>query len=126
MRKVGEPSYKLDLHESSKVHTVFHVSCLKKVVGKPVIVSVEIPPMDDEGKRILVSKKILQTIEIRLRNRTIKDYLVLWKGIPSQDSTWENEHVLLHSGIQSLEEKNFLEGRVVMPLPCDLINDVFS
>ena len=54
VRKVGEPSYKLDLHESSKVHNVFHVSCLKKVVGKPVIVSVEIPPMDDEGKRILV------------------------------------------------------------------------
>ena len=61
MRKVGEVAYELDFPKKSKVHNVFHVSCLKKVVGKHVTDSTELPPFDDEGKLILVPNKILQT-----------------------------------------------------------------
>ena len=59
MRKVGEVAYAIDFPENSKVHNVFHVSCLKKAIGKQVTVSAELPPLDDEGKLILVPGKIL-------------------------------------------------------------------
>ena len=61
LRKVGEVDYELEFLEDSKVHNIFHVSCLKKVVGKQVTISIEFPTLDDEGKLILVPDKILQT-----------------------------------------------------------------
>ena len=89
--KVGEVAYELDLPTSTRIHNVFHVSCLKKVVGQQVVVSEEIPPLDDEGHLVLVPEKVLMSRENKLRNRTVKEYLIQWKGLPSEYSTWEGE-----------------------------------
>ena len=50
-------------------------------------------PLDDEGWLTLVLENILKTRERRLRSRTIKDYLVQWKDIPSEYATWEEENI---------------------------------
>ena len=63
VRKVGEVAYELDFPEYIKVHNVFHVSCLKKAIRQQVTVLAELPPLDYEGKLILVPNKILQTRE---------------------------------------------------------------
>ena len=73
VRKIGEVGYGLELPEGSKIHNVFHVSCLEKYIGKKIVTSEILPPLDDEGQLTLVPKKILKTRERRLRSRTIKE-----------------------------------------------------
>ena len=80
-------NYELELPTGSKIHNVFHVSCLKKVIGKSILVSETLPPLYDKGQLILIPDKILKTREVRLRSRTIKEYLIQWKDLPSEEST---------------------------------------
>jgi hypothetical protein len=60
MRRVGEVCYELELLEGSKIHKVFHVSCLKKEVGKFISTSEEIPLLDEEGQLDLVPEEVLE------------------------------------------------------------------
>ena len=111
VQKIGEVAYELELPEGSKIHNVFHVSCLKKSLGKQIVTSKILPPLDDEGHLTLVPGKILKTRERRLRSRTIKEYLVQWKDLPSEDATWEEEKILSHPNL-NLRTSNLGWGRL--------------
>ena len=114
LRRVGEVAYELELPAESRVHNVFHVSRLKKALGHRVVPSTVLPPLDDEGKLILVPESILEYRERQLRRRTIREYLVKWRDLPVEDATWESEEILQHPALRLLEDKQFQEGRTVM------------
>jgi hypothetical protein len=96
--KVGVVAYELDLPQAKKIHNGFHVSCLKRAIDKHITPIEELPPLDEEGKLILIPKEILKVCEKNLRRRSIKEYLVKWKDLPIEDATWESEHVLQETG----------------------------
>jgi hypothetical protein len=91
LQKIGTMAYKLELPASSRVHPVFHVSCLKKVIGDKIPVQTILPELEEEGKIILEPEAITDTRIRQLRNRSISEYLIKWRKLPAEDSTWEDE-----------------------------------
>jgi hypothetical protein len=84
----------LELPASSRVHPVFHVSCLKKVIGNKIPVQTILPELDEEGKLILDPEVVIETRICQLRNRSISEYLIKWKNLLAEDSTWEDENFI--------------------------------
>jgi hypothetical protein len=89
--RVGEVAYELELLEGRKIQNMFHVSCLKKALGKQVTTSPDLPPLDEEGKLILVPEEVLEVRERKLCNNVIQEYLIRWWDIPVEDATWEGD-----------------------------------
>ena len=73
-----------------------------------------IPPLDDEFQLIFVLENILKIRKRRLRSKTIKEYLVQSKDLPSEDATWEEEKILQHPNLKLLEDNQSWVGRTVM------------
>ena len=109
LRKIGAVAYELQLPEGSKIHSVFHVSWLKKVLGKKIEPCAKLPPLNDEGHLVLNPEVILDTQQKKLRNKTIIEYLIKWRNLPSEDATWEREDT-----IKLLEDKQNQAGKTVI------------
>ena len=90
-KKINQVVYELRLPDKSRIHNVFHVSCLKKMLGQHQTVQTILPMLDDEGRIILEPKAIIATRERRLRSRTLKEYLIRWNFFPDEDASWETK-----------------------------------
>jgi hypothetical protein len=76
---------------SSQVHPIFHVSCLKKVIGDKIPVQTIFLELDEEGKIILELEAITDTRIRQLRNRSISEHLIKWRKLLTEYSIWEDE-----------------------------------
>ena len=76
------------------MHPVFHVQCLKKVIGENLLVQTILPELNDEGKIIFESEVVTETKTRQLRNRSISEYLIKWKNLSTEYSTREDENFI--------------------------------
>jgi hypothetical protein len=49
LKHVGQVAYQLVLPSQSKLHPIFHVSCLKKVIGTRCQIQTNLPELAEEG-----------------------------------------------------------------------------
>ena len=81
LRNIGTMAYKLELPTSSRVHPVFHVSYLKKLIGDKILVQTIFPELHEEGKTILEPEEVMEKRTRQLHNRSISEYLIKWKNL---------------------------------------------
>ncbi|KAL5565238.1 hypothetical protein UlMin_028402 [Ulmus minor] len=116
-KKIGNVAYQLHLPASAKIHPVFHVSLLKKYVGGPPQVTLDLPPITDEGVASVEPEQILDTRWFKQGDKFVEESLVKWKQLPTEDATWEDT-TLLHNQFPylDLEDKDPIgEGSNVRP-----------
>ena len=89
LQKIGSVAYKLELPPSSRIHPVFHVSCLKQVLGTNVRTQTALPEMDKEGSILLEPIAILNRHTRQLCSHSISEVLIQWHGMQPEDATWE-------------------------------------
>ena len=53
-----------------------------------------LPEIEEEGKIILEPVAITEARTRQLRNRSISEYLIKWKNLPAEDSTWEDKNFI--------------------------------
>jgi hypothetical protein len=99
LEKVGVVDYKLKLPDQYKIHPVFHMSLLTEYQSSHLI---QCPPFECLTPEIVesdVEEYIVQEVLDSRRRYNQVEYLVLWKGYPRSEATWEKEGNLKNSPI---------------------------
>ena len=81
----------MKLQDKSRIHNVFHVFNLKRLLGQHQSAQSTLPTLDEEGKLVLEPEAIINIRERKLHSRIIKEYLIKWKNCPKEDASWETE-----------------------------------
>ena len=69
--------------------SIFHVIKLKCFISKDTNLIDGLVSLQEDASSDHSPDKILDRREKRLRNRTLREFLVAWKGLPLTDATWE-------------------------------------
>jgi hypothetical protein len=94
LKHVVSVAYHLALPSQSKLHPIFLVFCLKKVIGNKCQTKNSLPELDEEGSIWLQPQEVLAQREHFLHRCTLHEVLVQWKVTPSEDATWEPTTIL--------------------------------
>jgi hypothetical protein len=85
---IGQAACKLKLPSAWKIHPVFHISQLKRYV--PDGSTMEQQVIDIEVEEQQPEYEVDKIIGKRLGKQSQLEYLVLWKGYPESEATWES------------------------------------
>lgn len=113
LKRIGTVAYQLALPEEARIHSVFHVSLLKKCEGDPGAQanSIPLPLMTNETGPCLQPISILQTRTILKDNQWVKQVLIQWEGSTATDNSWEDVDLIRqYYPSFNLEDKVIVKG----------------
>ncbi|MCH79856.1 Ty3/gypsy retrotransposon protein, partial [Trifolium medium] len=116
LAKIGAVAYKLALPPQSKIHNVFHCSCLKLHEGPPPTTFDQLPPDSVENHPLVVPLAILDFQSHLMDGQLVRFALVQWHGLLPDDTSWERWDELCK--VYNLEDKvGFVGGDIDMMQP---------
>ncbi|KAL4282753.1 hypothetical protein GQ457_16G010950 [Hibiscus cannabinus] len=90
IQRIGNVAYKLNLPDTAQIHSVFHVSLLRKCIGIPDQQITPLHLVDSTSTLILQPKAVLDTRQLSRSGRVIDQWLIDWEGLPLTSATWED------------------------------------
>lgn len=73
LKRIDDLAYELEMFKESKIHNLFHMSCLKKVLGIHIEPLDELPLIDKDDKLVFIYEAIMDKREMKVRNKITKD-----------------------------------------------------
>ncbi|TYK05420.1 Ty3/gypsy retrotransposon protein [Cucumis melo var. makuwa] len=108
IEKIGPVAYRLQLPENSRIHPVFHVSQLRKLVGQHENIQPTIQFVDEN---YTWKSEPEEAIEYRKTGAKQWEVLVCWRGLPKYEASWESyEEMKEKYPTLHLEDKENLRG----------------
>lgn len=104
--KVGKVAYRLQLPPTSKIHSTFHVSQLKKC-SNPVVPAGVLPVFFNDSLTPKIPEAILERKMVKRGDHAAVRFLIKWEVLPAEESTWMFAEV---SYYQSLRQRLFERG----------------
>ena len=117
LERVGVVAYRFELPPSCQIHSVFHVSQLKPVLGSGHTVIPLLETLNATDELVLYPEELL---EYRYDEQGYLEVLVKWWDLPDYEHTWMKISELEQSFLDfELEGKlNFGEGGIDRPRRC--------
>ena len=97
LKKVGNVSYKLKLPDNSRIHSVIHVSQLKKSFHRGESASATLPLALMQVAMPSQPRKIEETHMVRHGAKMVPQVRLSWSRCPSSYSTWEHLYTMIDS-----------------------------
>ena len=85
----------MQLLEHSKLHPVFHVSLLKKKIGRKTVARIAPPKVNAEEQPLICPAAILDKRIIKRNNQVVTQLLVEWCNLGRDNATWEDYSILI-------------------------------
>lgn len=93
VEQVSPVSYRLALPRSVKLHDVFHVDLLRAYKDPRSEFPARSSPAPvirlPDGDTAYIVDDIIDSRQRRVRGKLVREYLVLWRGFPESEATWE-------------------------------------
>ncbi|CAM8975817.1 unnamed protein product [Rhodiola kirilowii] len=86
LERIGPVAYRVNLPENTSIHPVFHVSQLREARGMPPSSSTQLPDSISRNQDILEPESM---VKLRSGIGGTMEGLIVWKGRPAYDATWE-------------------------------------
>ena len=90
IQKVGKLAYKLQFPPHVQIHPVFHVSQLKKHIGRKSIPSPNLPMVAADGTIKTGPEAVLQVRQIPRHNLPVVQWFIQWENLSPEEATWED------------------------------------
>jgi hypothetical protein len=93
--KLSAVVYRLALPERWRIHNAFHVSLLKAYHRSDRMQPLP-PPLEFEGDDVFEVERVLLHRDVKRGKRTVREFLLKWKGYGAEHNTWEPERNLIN------------------------------